>query len=513
MLPMVMLQGGGGAASSSSRSGGTSSAGSGGSAPPRGRSGEDPLPQKIMERSTLMLKDAYLTSLLASLKITRNVPFQLKEICPRKQVVIWKQICAQNQCKLVHSNENSNPKRPEVKNANSAGNSEHCMLDTRKTTDHDTSSMPLQDSRFDANVRIHGLHSTTEERVCQSTVGDGFTGMSNASYNPYSVQENQRIGPFMREPYTLHSHFLHPSHVRGYIGNKFMGFPPVHPMNAFDPFNQGFNFFHTGNIPPYGVSDVHRGLNIYGLSTMGKWEYNYGRHMDYTNVERNELRMTEEAYLSTHNSANFIRPSSLPLTYQQKPPITLLPRVSLTGFRKKKLLILDLNGLLADINQDYHNSHMADAKNVDSVIDIIMRDFKPLLQFCWDMSKCTFTGHKTLENIHKPLVLKELRKLWNKEEPDLPWEQGYYSPSNTLLVDDSPYKALRNPPYTAIFPQPYSYLNSNDNSLGPGGDLRVYLENLTVAEDVECYVRNNPFGQPFITQSDPHWSFYAQIAS
>ncbi|BAS86451.1 Os03g0755800, partial [Oryza sativa Japonica Group] len=130
-----------------------------------------------------------------------------------------------------------------------------------------------------------------------------------------------------------------------------------------------------------------------------------------------------------------------------------------------------------------------------------------------DMSKCTFTGHKTLENIHKPLVLKELRKLWNKEEPDLPWEQGYYSPSNTLLVDDSPYKALRNPPYTAIFPQPYSYLNSNDNSLGPGGDLRVYLENLTVAEDVECYVRNNPFGQPFITQSDPHWSFYAQIAS
>lgn len=142
-----------------------------------------------------------------------------------------------------------------------------------------------------------------------------------------------------------------------------------------------------------------------------------------------------------------------------------------------------------------------------------MRDFKPLLQFCWDMSKCTFTGHKTLENIHKPLVLKELRKLWNKEEPDLPWEQGYYSPSNTLLVDDSPYKALRNPPYTAIFPQPYSYLNSNDNSLGPGGDLRVYLENLTVAEDVECYVRNNPFGQPFITQSDPHWSFYAQIAS
>jgi len=71
------------------------------------------------------------------------------------------------------------------------------------------------------------------------------------------------------------------------------------------------------------------------------------------------------------------------------------------------------------------------------------------------MSKCTFTGHKTLENMHKPLVLKELRKLWNKEDPDLPWEDGDYSASNTLLVDDSPYKALRNP----VFLQPLLYTN------------------------------------------------------
>lgn len=40
----------------------------------------------------------------------------------------------------------------------------------------------------------------------------------------------------------------------------------------------------------------------------------------------------------------------------------------------------------------------------------------------------------------------------------------------------------------------------------------MYLENLAFADDVECYVRNHPFGQPFITQSDPHWNFYAEIA-
>jgi len=69
-----------------------------------------------------------------------------------------------------------------------------------------------------------------------------------------------------------------------------------------------------------------------------------------------------------------------------------------------------------------------------------------------DMSKCIDTRHKTLENSDKPLVLKELRKLWRNEDPDLPWEEGDYLPSNTLLVDDSPYKALRNPVFVEISP-------------------------------------------------------------
>ncbi|MQL69113.1 hypothetical protein Taro_001411 [Colocasia esculenta] len=83
-----------------------------------------------------------------------------------------------------------------------------------------------------------------------------------------------------------------------------------------------------------------------------------------------------------------------------------------------------------------------------------------------DLSKCTPTGFNTLENRHKPLVLKELKKLWNKEDVDLPWEIGDYSPSNTLLIDDSPYKALCNPPHTAIFPIPYDYRNEMDYALG-----------------------------------------------
>jgi hypothetical protein len=61
------------------------------------------------------------------------------------------------------------------------------------------------------------------------------------------------------------------------------------------------------------------------------------------------------------------------------------------------------------------------------------------------MSHCTETTFRTLENKHKPLVFKDLSKIWDKYDPNLPWEKGYYNESNTLLLDDSPYKALLNP--------------------------------------------------------------------
>ncbi|CAN6172037.1 unnamed protein product [Urochloa humidicola] len=250
---------------------------------------------------------------------------------------------------------------------------------------------------------------------------------------------------------------------------------------------------------------------------------------------------------STHHDLSCICASCLAEARKQKIKNIYSPRGSLVRFRRKKLLILDLNGLLADINQDFHNAHKAHGKvrgklvfrrpysddflrfcfqnfelgiwssrkreNVDSVVNILMKDLKKYLLFCWDMSYCTVTGCNTVDNKHKPLVLKELKKLWNKEEPTLPWELGEFSPSNTLLVDDSPYKALCNPPNTAIFPQPYSYRNERDDSLGPGGDLRVYLERIASADDVQNFVRDNPFGQNSITESDPNWNFYVQIVN
>lgn len=46
---------------------------------------------------------------------------------------------------------------------------------------------------------------------------------------------------------------------------------------------------------------------------------------------------------------------------------------------------------------------------------------------------------------------------------------------------------------------------------GPGGDIRVYLEQLAEAPNVQEYVAQNPFGQQAITESDPSWDFYQKI--
>ncbi|KAI7748674.1 hypothetical protein M8C21_020260, partial [Ambrosia artemisiifolia] len=215
------------------------------------------------------------------------------------------------------------------------------------------------------------------------------------------------------------------------------------------------------------------------------------------------------------------------------------------GSFRKKLLVLDVNGLLVDIVADPDEYHKPDTviaskavfkrpfcddflefcfqrfnvgvwtsrtrKNINRVLDFLMRDTQHQLLFCWDQSHCTETGFNTIENTGKPLLLKELKKLWEKQDPNLPWDRGAYDESNTLLLDDSPYKALRNPPHTAIFPYTYSYRNAHDNDLGPNGDLRNYLERLAASDNVQKFIEQNPFGQQPITHDNESWNFYHKI--
>ncbi|XVF49941.1 hypothetical protein PTKIN_Ptkin04bG0056700 [Pterospermum kingtungense] len=220
-----------------------------------------------------------------------------------------------------------------------------------------------------------------------------------------------------------------------------------------------------------------------------------------------------------------------------------LGRIGFSG-PKKKLLVLDLNGILVDVVQkpdglrpnfrvskkavfkrpfcgDFLNFCFSTFnvaiwssrtyKNVKKLVHRLMPKRKCNLLFCWHRRQCTVTRFKTIEDKKKPIVLKELRKVWEKHEGNLTWGKGEYDESNTLLLDDSPYKALRNPVNTAVFPYPFQYKDAGDSSLGPDGDIRKYLEGLAAAENVQKYVEQNPFGQPAITESNPHWDFYSQI--
>ncbi|KAK7266579.1 hypothetical protein RIF29_19228 [Crotalaria pallida] len=224
-------------------------------------------------------------------------------------------------------------------------------------------------------------------------------------------------------------------------------------------------------------------------------------------------------------------------------------RISLTGTQfgclKKKLIVLDINGLLADVVSPKPKGHKADATiarsaifkrpfyceflefcfknfevgvwssrkkdNLKRIVDYLMGDMKNKLLFCWDVSHCTETSFKTLENKHKFLVLKDLRKIWEKHDRNLPWEKGFYDESNTLLFDDSPYKALLNPPHTSVFPHTFTYQNKSDNSLAPGGDLREYLDGLAKAESMPSYVKEHPFGQEGISETSQSWNFYLKV--
>ncbi|KAK1572455.1 hypothetical protein Q3G72_032837 [Acer saccharum] len=80
-------------------------------------------------------------------------------------------------------------------------------------------------------------------------------------------------------------------------------------------------------------------------------------------------------------------------------------------------------------------------KNLTPVLDVLMdKDIQDKLLFTWDRSKCTKTKYCTSKTSTKPLVLKELRKCWDDEVV-----KGKNNEFNTMLLDDSPYKALLDP--------------------------------------------------------------------
>jgi hypothetical protein len=239
------------------------------------------------------------------------------------------------------------------------------------------------------------------------------------------------------------------------------------------------------------------------------------------------------------------------------------------GTRKHKhLLVLDLNGLLVDRRMAafaeadgtkrapdakfgkffiYNRPHMvefvnwlsdhftvgvwssAQTHNAKLLVNHIWGKHRDKLAFVWGQDRCTHVGAmETSAPNSKPILLKDLNELWRAPS------YARFGPRNTLLIDDSPYKAVMNPPNSAIHPEEYKLVgfggddgentkgvnatkpekdapspaagvslheNENesererDNLLGPGGSLRLYLQKLAEGDFVDAFVEKQPWAK------------------
>ncbi|XP_027154926.1 uncharacterized FCP1 homology domain-containing protein C1271.03c-like [Coffea eugenioides] len=203
---------------------------------------------------------------------------------------------------------------------------------------------------------------------------------------------------------------------------------------------------------------------------------------------------------------------------QTERPLARITRAASRKASNSKLLILDLNGvILAKNSNDRYdfkfrpytheflkfcfscfNVAIWSSKQWHNVQRVIknLPHFK--WEFVWNQAHCTVVETKTKENPEKKIMFKDLRKVWKDFEQ--------YGLSNTLLVDDSPYKSFLNPRYNAIFPESYAFSSEKDNYLDPKGEFAQHLKKLAEADNVEEFIKQNPFGQPPIIEESDEWT-------
>lgn len=133
----------------------------------------------------------------------------------------------------------------------------------------------------------------------------------------------------------------------------------------------------------------------------------------------------------------------------------------------------------------------ANARNTQNLVDYVWGEQRNKVSFVWGQEKCSNVGVAPSATQARPMFLKELRRVWKlKKKTGL----ARFNESNTLLIDDSPYKAILNPEHTAIHPRGFTVERlETDDMLGENGALRRYLEELSTAESIPDFVRANPW--------------------
>ncbi|EKU23302.1 hypothetical protein NGA_0707200 [Nannochloropsis gaditana CCMP526] len=136
---------------------------------------------------------------------------------------------------------------------------------------------------------------------------------------------------------------------------------------------------------------------------------------------------------------------------------------------RPKLLILDLNGLLVHrvfVGEGPRAGVWTTASAINAtplLKGLLPEEDVARLAFIWDGKRCTYNGETDPAKPGKPIAFKELRRLWESKDV-----AGLFGPSNTLMIDDSRYKASLNPPHTAIHPPAWDDpdAHASDDALG-----------------------------------------------
>lgn len=116
---------------------------------------------------------------------------------------------------------------------------------------------------------------------------------------------------------------------------------------------------------------------------------------------------------------------------------------------------------------------------------LFTEDERRQFKFVYDQTFCldTKAQRPDVKDGAAPIFLKDLRTVWSSFK-DL------YDDRNTLLIDDSPLKALTNPPNTALFPSSYTTKGSNQDDIFLMSILLPYLTRLAGATDVRLFLKN-----------------------
>ncbi|KAL3691973.1 hypothetical protein R1sor_005624 [Riccia sorocarpa] len=247
-------------------------------------------------------------------------------------------------------------------------------------------------------------------------------------------------------------------------------------------------------------------------------EEHHGVPAEHTDEHLEPSEQSNAPGLLAQTSDGLLAPIETPISWVPELNQVPNPHVKASDLLPRKLLILDVEGLLLYAEGFMDRSSKTAAGDVVGAKKVIRRNgvqefitrclelFDIALWTCsdrnllydythylfsgeqwnkflfrWDQGKALDTKEMwTHNNREIRLILKPLKTVWERF-PD-------FNAKNTLLVDVHPYRASANPEATSIFPKPFtgSYSDKYLTTV-----LLPYLEGLSLAFDIREYVREH----------------------